>query len=156
MSARLLIAHDALPARSQGYAFKVITALEGIEDTEDLVYRTKSEQIELLQSVLLANESEADLGSDMKDMPGDLPTYSMPGGSGAGARKGGAGKATRVAGSLQALAGYVPVRRCASRALLIRSFRLGKQWPKYGVPRAQYFHEQAVGERVAAQAAQAV
>lgn len=89
---------------SQGYAFKVITALEGIEDTEDLVYKTKSEQIELLQSVLLANESEADLGSDMKDVPGDLPTYSMPGAS-SRAATGGAGKATRVAGSLQALAG---------------------------------------------------
>lgn len=80
----------------------MITALEGIEDTEDLVYKTKSEQIELLQSVLLANESEADLGSDMKDAPGDLPTYSIPG---AGGRAGGAGRATRVAGSLQALAG---------------------------------------------------
>ena len=56
----------------QGYAFKVITHLDGIEDLPDLVYRTRDEQIELLSSVLLANESEADLGSDIRAVEGDL------------------------------------------------------------------------------------
>ncbi|KAM0793558.1 transcription factor TFIIH complex ERCC-3 subunit [Microbotryomycetes sp. NB124-2] len=88
----------------QGYAFKVITALEGLEDTDNLVYKTKSEQIELLQSVLLANESDADIGGDLK---GFNPDSSMPVGSTstASGRADGAAKATRVAGSLQALAG---------------------------------------------------
>jgi DNA excision repair protein ERCC-3 len=92
---------------SQGYAFKVITALEGIEDTEDLVYKTKSEQIELLQTVLLANESEADIGSDMRGS--DLAPDFSQGGTPApqSGRMDGAGKATRVVGSMQALAGYV-------------------------------------------------
>ncbi|KAI8065782.1 P-loop containing nucleoside triphosphate hydrolase protein [Gongronella butleri] len=42
----------------QGYAFKVITNLEGMEADEDLVFRTHQEQMDLLKSVLLANESE--------------------------------------------------------------------------------------------------
>lgn len=56
----------------QGYAFKVITHLDGLEDLPDLVYRTRDEQIELISSVLLANESEADLGSDIRAAEGDL------------------------------------------------------------------------------------
>lgn len=56
----------------QGYAFKVITHLDGIEELPDLVYRTRDEQIELISSVLLANESEADLGSDVRAGEGDL------------------------------------------------------------------------------------
>lgn len=56
----------------QGYAFKVITHLDGLTDMPDLVYKTRDEQIELLQSVLLANESEAELGSDIRASEGDL------------------------------------------------------------------------------------
>ncbi|KAG6909940.1 transcription factor TFIIH complex ERCC-3 subunit [Tephrocybe rancida] len=56
----------------QGYAFKVITHLDGLEGLPDLVYRTRDEQIELISSVLLANESEADLGSDIRAAEGDL------------------------------------------------------------------------------------
>jgi len=57
----------------QGYAFKVITHLEGMENTPELVYRTRDEQIELLSSVL-ANDSEhkADLGTDVREGEGDL------------------------------------------------------------------------------------
>ncbi|KAF8624516.1 hypothetical protein AX15_005828 [Amanita polypyramis BW_CC] len=56
----------------QGYAFKVITHLDGLASLPDLVYKSRDEQIELLQSVLLANESEADLGSDIRAGEGDL------------------------------------------------------------------------------------
>lgn len=56
----------------QGYSFKVITHLDGLEDLPDLVYKTKDEQIELISSVLLANESEAELGSDIRASEGDL------------------------------------------------------------------------------------
>ncbi|CDO74914.1 hypothetical protein BN946_scf184988.g21 [Trametes cinnabarina] len=56
----------------QGYAFKVITHLDGLEDLPGLVYKSRDEQIELLSSVLLANESEADLGTDVRAGEGDL------------------------------------------------------------------------------------
>lgn len=42
----------------QGYAFKVITHLEGM-DKADLDFSTKEEQLQLLSDVLAANESEA-------------------------------------------------------------------------------------------------
>ena len=38
----------------QGYAFKVITHLDGLDDLPGLVYKSRDEQIELLSSVLLA------------------------------------------------------------------------------------------------------
>ena len=69
----------------QGYAFKVITHLDGLEDLPDLVYKTRDEQIELISAVLLANESEADLGSDVRGGEGDLAgtitskDFGMPG-----------------------------------------------------------------------------
>jgi DNA excision repair protein ERCC-3 len=56
----------------QGYSFKVITHLDGLEDMPGLVYKTRDEQIELIGSVLLANESEADVGSDVRGSEGDL------------------------------------------------------------------------------------
>ena len=90
----------------QGYAFKVITSLDGLDSLPGLVYPTKEEQVELLQAVLLANESEADLGTDIKDVEGDLPgsvTSKSFGGPSSG--KNGAGKATRVSGTLNALSG---------------------------------------------------
>lgn len=103
-----------LPIYSQGYAFKVITSLEGLNQLDNLVYPTKAEQIELLQSVLLASESDADLGTDVSakkdDLAGTITSKSFGGPSaanGGGGRKDGAGQATRVAGSLQALSGWV-------------------------------------------------
>ncbi|CAM0141899.1 unnamed protein product [Umbelopsis sp. WA50703] len=45
----------------QGYAFKVITNLEGMDSDPTLVFKTKNEQMDLLKSVLLTNEA------DMKD-----------------------------------------------------------------------------------------
>ncbi|KAJ3088535.1 hypothetical protein HK102_008529 [Quaeritorhiza haematococci] len=44
----------------QGYQFKIITRLEGIEYTPDLVYATRSEQLELLNTVLLSTELDDD------------------------------------------------------------------------------------------------
>lgn len=94
----------------QGYAFKVITHLDGLEKVPDLVYRTRDEQIELISTVLLANESDAELGTDVRAGEGDLPgtvTSKDFGGSGRNAR-GGAGAipmAKRTTGSLTALSG---------------------------------------------------
>ncbi|ORX99508.1 DNA repair helicase rad25 [Basidiobolus meristosporus CBS 931.73] len=55
----------------QGYAFKVITHLEGMDSEPNLVYRTKESQMELLKSVLMANDDEADL-----DVPVDADDVS--------------------------------------------------------------------------------
>lgn len=51
---------------NQGYAYKVITKLKGIED-EELFYKTKDEQGQLLQQVLLANDADA----EEEKIPGD-------------------------------------------------------------------------------------
>ena len=56
----------------QGYSFKVITHLDGLDSLPNLVYNTRDEQFELILSVLLANESEAELGSDVKGAVDDL------------------------------------------------------------------------------------
>ena len=56
----------------QGYAFKVITNLEGI-DQADLAYKTKEEQLELLNTVLIANENAAEIDNDVEANVDDLP-----------------------------------------------------------------------------------
>lgn len=45
----------------QGYSFKVISQLQGIQDMPGLVFPTQASQIELLQNVLLQGEEKADL-----------------------------------------------------------------------------------------------
>ncbi|KAL0954646.1 hypothetical protein HGRIS_003598 [Hohenbuehelia grisea] len=102
----------------QGYAFKVITHLDGLQNLPELVYKSRNEQLELLSSVLLANESEAELGSDIRAGEGDLagtvtskdfgPTK-FPG-------------AQRTTGSLSALSGgqhmsYVEQNKSANKKL---------------------------------------
>jgi DNA excision repair protein ERCC-3 len=103
---------------SSQYAFKVITHLDGLEQTPDLVYSSKDEQIALLQSVLLANETDADLGSDIKDSFGDLPgtVTSKDFGRAGGRRPDGAAAPKRITGSLGALSGAQAmsyIERCA-------------------------------------------
>ena len=51
---------------NQGYSYKVITKLKGIEE-EELFYKTKDEQHQLLQQVLAANDTDA----EEERMPGD-------------------------------------------------------------------------------------
>ena len=103
----------------QGYAFKVITHLDGLESLPDLVYRTRDEQIELISSVLLANESAAELGSDIKGGADDLPgVVTSKDFGGSGRAKG----AKRTTGSLNALSGaqhmsYVEQNRSANKQL---------------------------------------
>jgi DNA excision repair protein ERCC-3 len=88
----------------QGYSFKVITHLDGLDDLPDLAYRTRDEQIELLSSVLLANEQDAALGADVKASEGDLQgtVTSVDFGGPASGRFPGF---SRTTGSLQALSG---------------------------------------------------
>ncbi|KAJ1654837.1 DNA repair helicase RAD25 [Dispira simplex] len=56
----------------QGYAFKVITRLDGMEDDQELVYRSKASQMELLQKVLMASDTAANLGDDLDPDDDDL------------------------------------------------------------------------------------
>ncbi|PWN30077.1 DNA repair helicase rad25 [Jaminaea rosea] len=116
----------------QGYAFRVITELVGMNEMPDLVYRTQSEQIELLQSVLIASESAADIGTDL-DGTNDLLVAGKNGGGGgrqyggppraiSGAGGGRFEKAKRSAGSLNALSGaehmsYIERNPSANKAI---------------------------------------
>lgn len=105
----------------QGYAFKVITHLDGMEDLPELVYKSRDEQISLLSSVLLQNESAADLGSDVKAGEGDLAgtVTSKDFGPMGGKKFPGA---QRSVGSLSALSGgqhmsYVEQNKSANKKL---------------------------------------
>lgn len=54
---------------NQGYAYKVITKLSGMDEEPDLFYKTREEQGQLLQQVLLASDTDA----DEERIPGDGP-----------------------------------------------------------------------------------
>ncbi|CDR99717.1 probable SSL2-DNA helicase [Sporisorium scitamineum] len=105
----------------QGYAFRVITHLVGMQDMPGLVYRSQAEQIELLQSVLIANESDADLGSDLGGGGGGGGGWGG-GGSGSGLNRSSVAKASRTTGSLNALSGaqhmsYIERNRSVNKTL---------------------------------------
>jgi DNA excision repair protein ERCC-3 len=87
----------------QGYAFKVITQLSGMDSLPGLAFRTREERLELLNHVLLKQESDADL-ANIEQIDEDL----FSGRSGAHHASGGrriAGGVRRQAGSLADLAG---------------------------------------------------
>jgi len=103
----------------QGYAFKVITHLDGMESMPELVYKTRDEQIELLSSVLLANEHEADLGTDVRGGEGDLAGTVTSKSFGFPIKTPGA---QRTTGSLAALSGgqhmsYIEQNKSANKKL---------------------------------------
>lgn len=81
----------------QGYAFKVITHLSGMEQLPDLAYSTARERRELLQQVLLQNEDAASI-----DVGDDIDTNFLSEGK---RQKIEQSQATRTAGSLAGLAG---------------------------------------------------
>ena len=89
----------------QGYAFKVITHLQGIENLENLAYSSPAERRELLQEVMLQNETSADI----ENVDDDLFSSRS---AGNGIRSGGksslakkAAAAKRTAGMLSDLSG---------------------------------------------------
>ncbi|KAH7258950.1 P-loop containing nucleoside triphosphate hydrolase protein [Fusarium redolens] len=88
----------------QGYAFKVITKLDDIEDTPDLAFATAAEQRELLQGTLVDNETPIDDDFEEGDLWGKKS------------------KVTRVAGYLDQLSGvqdmaYIERNQSANKAL---------------------------------------
>lgn len=88
----------------QGYAFKVITHLHGIDNYPELVFKSRKEQLELLGNVQLASKDSAsyDIGNDVKGSAGDLPGVVTSKDFGSGSNF---PAAMRTAGSLAALSG---------------------------------------------------
>ncbi|CCG20503.1 hypothetical protein CORT_0A01110 [Candida orthopsilosis Co 90-125] len=84
----------------QGYAFKVITHLSGMEQLPDLAYASARERRELLQQVLLKNEDAAGL-----EIGDDADTNFIPREQRQRMENGKQSGATRSAGSLAGLAG---------------------------------------------------
>ncbi|KAL8693478.1 MAG: hypothetical protein Q9218_001709 [Villophora microphyllina] len=84
----------------QGYAFKVITHLQGIEQLPGLAYASPAERRELLQEVMLQNETSADVEKIDDDLFGARSNGSR-GHSGGAHKKG----AKRTAGMLSDLSG---------------------------------------------------
>lgn len=90
------------------------------------MYNTKDEQIALMQSVLLANETDADLGSDVKASFGDLPgtvTSKDFGRAGATRRPDGAAAPKRITGNLGALSG-AQAMSYIERSILLQGYQL--------------------------------
>jgi|SRR6266850_2032946 len=105
----------------QGYAFKVITQLDGMDNMKDLVYKTREEQIELVTTVLMQSESAADLGTDIRGGEGDLAGTITSKDFGAPGQSKAPG-AHRTMGSLTALSGgqhmsYVEQNKSANKKL---------------------------------------
>jgi DNA excision repair protein ERCC-3 len=106
----------------QGYAFKVITQLDGMDNVKDLVYKTREEQIELVTTVLMQSESAADLGSDIRAGEGDLAGTITSKDFGAPGRSK-VPNVHRTMGSLTALSGaqhmsYVEQNKSANKKLV--------------------------------------
>ncbi|KAL3491251.1 P-loop containing nucleoside triphosphate hydrolase protein [Aspergillus germanicus] len=97
----------------QGYAFKVITHLQGIENLSGLAYATPSERRELLQEVMLQNETSAEVENVVDDLFSD-----RSGGNRARAKAG----VKRSAATLSGLAGgedmaYIEYNRSRNKQL---------------------------------------
>ncbi|KAK3679799.1 DNA repair helicase RAD25 [Recurvomyces mirabilis] len=84
----------------QGYAFKVITHLNGIDSMPDLRFAQQDERMTLLTDVLLQSETAGDEEKIVDDLFSDRATFRK---AGTGGRKGAGVK--RQAGTLASLAG---------------------------------------------------
>jgi DNA excision repair protein ERCC-3 len=96
----------------QGYAFKVITHLQGIENLPGLAFSTPAERRELLQNVMIQNEGTFDTEKITDDL------FSVTGRAGGGHKKG----ARRTAGTLSELSGgqdmaYIEQNRSKNKEL---------------------------------------
>ena len=130
----------------QGYAFKVITHLQGIESLPNLAYSSPAERRELLQEVMLANETSADVETVDDDL-----FSSRSGGpgrkNGANNKKGGMG-ARRTAGMLSELSGgqdmaYIEYNKSRNKELKGKQNPLFKKMAREQQKRKQQRLEQA-------------
>ncbi|KAJ9091694.1 hypothetical protein QFC19_008985 [Naganishia cerealis] len=107
----------------QGYAFKVITELHGIESMPDLAFPTRQSQLELLETVLNQGTEAFDL--ERMGEGDDEYNPKLVGRSGGGTPVSGSrtvGPAQRMTGSMQALAGgshmaYVEQNRLVNKQI---------------------------------------
>lgn len=65
---------------NQGYCYKVITKLAGMEE-EDLMYKTKEEQTQLLSQVLTANDADAEEERVIGELGSSRPQFSRRSGN---------------------------------------------------------------------------
>ncbi|KAI5453638.1 DNA repair helicase RAD25 [Naganishia albida] len=106
----------------QGYAFKIITELHGIENMPDLAFPTRQAQLELLETVLNQGTEAFDL-ERMGEMDDEYnPKLVGRSGGGTPAPGGRAAPAQRMTGSMQALAGgshmaYVEQNRLVNKQI---------------------------------------
>ncbi|KAJ3292341.1 hypothetical protein HK104_005364 [Borealophlyctis nickersoniae] len=85
----------------QGYHFKVITQLEGVETIPNLVYTTPDSQLELLHTVLTSSATDW----ESEDDPSDDPNPDDVGGGGGGAAAAAASTVVRRLGTMKSLSG---------------------------------------------------
>jgi DNA excision repair protein ERCC-3 len=82
-------------ADNQGYAFKVITELHGIDEMEDLVFKTQGQQISLLEEVLNASSDASETADHYMRLNGGRhqhkPTRGQPQAESSSAAAAGAG-----------------------------------------------------------------
>lgn len=106
--------------QDQGYAFKVITELKGLDTLDGLVYPSRAEQLELLQAVLLAQDKDGEIGVEADQFATGTGKAGRAGvvsnGGGGKKRADGAPAAKRIAGSLNALSGATTMS-CTSTPL---------------------------------------
>jgi DNA excision repair protein ERCC-3 len=108
----------------QGYAFKVITRLEGIENRKDLAFQTPQDRRELLMEVNLARD--ADLGEER--VAGDL--FNSKFASAGGKNKKKKNFARRTAGTLSELSGgqdmaYIEYNKSRNKELKQKTVKNG-------------------------------
>ena len=106
----------------QGYAFKVITRLEGMDTRKDLAFRTAQEQRELLMGVLLAKDADGEAERIDGDMFGSKYAARAGKKKKAGAR--------RTAGTLSDLSGgqdmaYIEYNKSRNKDLKTKGIRNG-------------------------------
>ncbi|KAJ3370324.1 hypothetical protein GGF31_004154 [Allomyces arbusculus] len=103
----------------QGYAFKVITKLPGIEETADLSFTTQREQQELLATVLAADAAaleETDLAlTKVRYERGGSGSAAASGGSGGGSSSSSVVTAQRRQGNMASLSGGDTMAYMATR-----------------------------------------
>ncbi|MCJ1441067.1 MAG: transcription factor TFIIH complex ERCC-3 subunit [Stictis urceolatum] len=109
----------------QGYSFKVITHLSGIESLQGLAYASSLERRELLQEVMLQNETSADIEAIDDDL------FS----SKSGRLRAGAKGARRTAGTLSELSGgrdmaYIEYNKSRNKELKSKNGPLFKKMAK--------------------------
>ncbi|KAF2191962.1 TFIIH basal transcription factor complex helicase XPB subunit [Zopfia rhizophila CBS 207.26] len=105
----------------QGYAFKVITRLEGLDKRSDLAFYTPQDRRELLMDVLLAKDADA----DEEKIAGDMFGSRFASSGGKARKKNGA---RRMAGTLSELSGgqdmaYIEYNKSRNKDLKTKGIR---------------------------------